>query len=81
MEVRFDEEQFVVVDIGTGTIKAGFSGQDLPLVVIPTVMGEKEIEIDAGIGQQNQNEQVKKKSQRFLPFKRFIHMRFFFINR
>ena len=64
MEVRFDEEQFVVVDIGTGTIKAGFSGQDLPLVVIPTVMGEKEIEIDAGIGQQNQNEQVKKKSEK-----------------
>ena len=31
--------------------------------MIPTVMGEKEIEIDAGIGQQNQNEQVKKKSQ------------------
>ena len=50
------------MDIGTGTIKAGFSGQDLPLVVIPTVMGEKEIEIDVGIGQQNQNEQVKKKS-------------------
>lgn len=56
MEVRFDEEQFVVIDIGSGTIKAGFSGQDLPLVVMPTVMGEKEIEVEAGIGQQNQND-------------------------
>lgn len=56
MEVRFDEEQFVVIDIGTGTIKAGFSGQDLPLVVMPTVMGEKEIEIEAAVGQQNTND-------------------------
>ena len=26
MEVRFDQEEFVVIDNGTGYIKAGFSG-------------------------------------------------------
>jgi len=35
-----------VVDIGTGYIKAGFSGEDLPRVVIPTAMGERIIEVD-----------------------------------
>ncbi len=42
MEVRFDESQVVVVDMGTGFIKAGWSGEDLPRVVIPTVIGEHE---------------------------------------
>jgi actin-related protein len=40
MEVRFDQEEFVVIDNGSGYIKAGFSGQDLPRIVIPTVIGE-----------------------------------------
>lgn len=35
-----------MVDIGTGYIKAGFSGEDLPRVVIPTAMGERIIEVD-----------------------------------
>ena len=42
MEVRFDESEVVVVDMGTGFIKAGYSGEDLPRVVIPTVMSERE---------------------------------------
>jgi len=46
MEIFFDQEEFVVVDIGTGYIKAGFSGEDLPRVVIPTAMGERIIEVD-----------------------------------
>ena len=61
MEVRFDEEEFVVVDMGTGTVKAGYSGEDMPRVVIPTVMGEKEIEIDQGTATQIQGDQIKKK--------------------
>ena len=40
MEVRFNQEEFVVIDNGTGYIKAGFSGQDLPRIVIPTAVGE-----------------------------------------
>ena len=40
MEVRFDQEEFVVIDNGTGYIKAGLSGQDLPRIIMPTVMGE-----------------------------------------
>ena len=48
MEVRFDEAEVIVVDVGTGFIKAGYSGEDMPRVVIPTVMGEKESEIDQG---------------------------------
>jgi actin-related protein len=29
--------------MGTGLTKAGFSGEDLPRVVMPTVIGEKTI--------------------------------------
>ena len=36
-----DQEEFVVIDNGTGFVKAGFSGQDLPRLIIPTVVGEK----------------------------------------
>ena len=42
MEVRFDESEVIVVDVGTGFIEAGYSGDDLPRVVIPTVLGERE---------------------------------------
>ena len=41
MEIFFDETEFVVIDNGTGFIKAGFSGQDLPRLIIPTVVGEQ----------------------------------------
>ena len=44
MEVRFDESEVIVVDVGTGFIKAGYSGEDLPRVVIPTILGEKTIQ-------------------------------------
>lgn len=40
MEIFFDKEEFVVIDNGTGCVKAGFSGQDLPRLIIPTVVGE-----------------------------------------
>ena len=40
MEILFDQEEFVVIDNGTGFIKAGFSGQDLPRISIPQVVGE-----------------------------------------
>lgn len=42
MEIRFDESDVIVIDLGSGYIKAGFSGEDLPRVVIPTVIGERE---------------------------------------
>jgi actin len=61
MEVRFDEEDFIVVDMGTGTIKAGHSGEDLPRVIMPTVMGEKEIkDLEQGTNNPN-NEPIKQK--------------------
>ena len=40
MEIFFDQEEFVVIDNGTGFVKAGFSGQDLPRLIIPTCVGE-----------------------------------------
>jgi actin-related protein len=46
MEIAFDQEEFVVLDMGTGFIKAGFSGEDLPRCVIPTAIAEKIIEVD-----------------------------------
>ena len=54
MEVRFDQEEFVVIDNGTGFVKAGFSGEDLPRLVIPTVVGEHIEEIDPAL--QNTND-------------------------
>ena len=45
MEISFDTgEEFVVIDMGSGSIKVGYSGEDLPRIVIPTCVGEKTIE-------------------------------------
>jgi hypothetical protein len=44
MEVRFDESETIVVDLGSGFIKAGHAGEDLPRVVIPTVLGERQMQ-------------------------------------
>lgn len=55
MEVRFDESETVVIDIGSGFIKAGYSGEDLPRVVIPTVIAEKHVIVD----ESNQNGESK----------------------
>lgn len=46
MEILFDQEEFVVIDNGTGFVKAGFSGQDLPRIIIPTCVGEHVEPID-----------------------------------
>ena len=61
MEVRFDQEEFVVIDNGTGYIKAGFSGQDLPRIVIPTVIGEYIEEIDPSQNVGGMDAQTEKK--------------------
>ena len=60
METFFDQKEFVVVDHGTGFVKAGFSGEDLPRCVIPSVVGTYHIPIDpsqqpiAGVPDSNQ---------------------------
>lgn len=46
MDVYFDQEEFLVIDNGSGFIKAGFSGQDLPRIVIPTVVGSTKLPAD-----------------------------------
>ena len=53
MEVRFDESEVIVIDMGSGFIKAGYSGEDLPRVVIPTVIGERENTVEDGSTQNN----------------------------
>ena len=52
MEIAFDQEEFVVVDMGTGYIKAGFSGEDVPRCVIPTCVAEQIVEVDPANQQQ-----------------------------
>lgn len=47
MQTFVDHKEFVVIDNGTGFLKCGFSGEDLPRVVTPTIMGVKEIAIEA----------------------------------
>ena len=49
METFFDQHEFVVVDHGTGLIKAGFSGEDLPRTIIPTVVGTNHIQLDPSL--------------------------------
>jgi len=61
MEVRFNQEEFVVIDNGTGYIKAGFSGQDLPRIVIPTVVGEHIEQQDPALVGQNATEEENQK--------------------
>jgi len=66
MEIRFDESDVIVVDLGSGFIKAGYSGEDLPRVVIPTVIGERENQhaedITTGTGDSKPNKAVSKKT-------------------
>ena len=61
MEVFFDQEEFVVIDNGTGFIKAGFSGQDLPRLIIPTIVGEKIEQIDPSMIQANATDQQEER--------------------
>ena len=37
MEAELDSKDFIVIDNGTGYIKAGYSGEDAPKVVLPSV--------------------------------------------
>lgn len=46
----FDQKDYIVIDNGTGYLKCGFSGEDLPRVTIPTVMGVKEIQVESNQG-------------------------------
>jgi len=39
METFFKDQSFAVFDNGTGFVKAGWCGEDLPRCVIPTVVG------------------------------------------
>lgn len=48
MDIAFDQHEYVVIDNGTGFVKAGFSGHDVPSVVLPTVVGEKLEIIESG---------------------------------
>lgn len=47
MQTFVDQKEFVVIDNGTGYLKCGFSGEDLPRVMIPTIMGVREIILEA----------------------------------
>jgi actin-related protein len=38
MEAELDTKEFIVIDNGTGYIKAGYSGEDAPKIIIPTAM-------------------------------------------
>lgn len=49
MDVYFDQEEFLVIDNGTGFIKAGFSGQDLPRIYMPTVVGSYVQPVDPNV--------------------------------
>jgi actin len=65
MEVRFDQEEFVVIDNGSGYIKAGFSGQDLPRIIMPTVIGEKIELIDPNQQTASGDQQTEKKTYQY----------------
>jgi actin-related protein len=62
MEIAFDQEEVVVIDMGTGYIKAGFSGDDLPRCVIPTAIAEKTQEIAEDVKNQPGGGDIKPKT-------------------
>lgn len=65
MEVRFDQEEFVVIDNGSGYIKAGFSGQDLPRIIMPTVIGEHTEILDPSQQTAAGDQQTEKKTYQY----------------
>jgi actin beta/gamma 1 len=45
-----DEQQVVVVDNGSGVVKAGFSGEDAPRAIFPSIVGRpKNISVLVGV--------------------------------
>ena len=51
-----DEQTAVVIDNGSGTIKAGFVGDDAPLAVFPSIAGRPRhqgVMVDGDEGKQN----------------------------
>lgn len=52
MEIAFDQEEVVVIDMGSGFIKAGFSGEDVPRFCIPSAVVEHVIEVDEATANQ-----------------------------
>lgn len=46
METFFDQKEVCVIDNGTGYVKIGFAGEDLPRVVMPNVMSTKTIQVE-----------------------------------
>eukprot|EP00397_Hematodinium_sp_SG-2012_P038043 GEMP01041333.1.p1 GENE.GEMP01041333.1~~GEMP01041333.1.p1 ORF type:complete len:373 (+),score=77.60 GEMP01041333.1:55-1173(+) len=52
LECTMDEHDVVVLDIGSGSIKAGYSGEDMPRSVVPTVCTEKAEGHQALVGQE-----------------------------
>ena len=49
MEIFFDTKEYLVIDHGTGFIKAGFSGEDLPRLIVPTVVGSHQVVVDPSV--------------------------------
>lgn len=62
MEIQFDLEEFVVIDMGTGYIKAGFSGEDLPRCIIPTAIAEQIVDVDPALLNQPGGADIKPKT-------------------
>lgn len=42
---QLDHQTPIVLDTGSGLMKAGFADQDLPTVVFPTVIGHPKYEV------------------------------------
>ena len=38
-----EEQQTIVIDNGSGVIKAGYSGEDAPRAIFPTIVGRHKI--------------------------------------
>ena len=62
MEIAFDQEEVVIVDMGSGFLKAGFSGEDLPRCVIPTSIAEHIVEVDPELKNQPGGSDAKPKT-------------------
>jgi len=60
MENFFDSKDVAVIDNGTGYVKIGFAGEDLPRTVMPNLMSTKTIQVEQTAASDQTEERLEK---------------------
>lgn len=60
METFFDQREVTVIDNGSGYVKIGYAGEDLPRTVMPNLMSTKTIQVEQTAATDQTEERVEK---------------------